>query len=106
MIELRPSQAGSQLISFTCLAMGKTQGATHLSENLFIKAADFGKTMFFFATLDRKSNCSKCDYTLLSLLAPDLKSEHRRILAIFPFILTTLYPCVRIERKIVHASEP
>ena len=45
MIELRPSQEASQLISFTCLAMEPTQGATQLSENLFrvIKADSCAK---------------------------------------------------------------
>ena len=39
------------------------------------------KTIFIFATLGRISDCRKCDHTLL---APDLKSEQGRILAIFP----------------------
>ena len=81
--------------------MEPTQGATHLSENLFIKADSCAKQYLFFATLGRISDCRKCDHTLL---APDLKSEHRRILANFSFILTTLYSCVRIEEKLVHTS--
>ena len=59
------------------------------------------KTIFIFATLSRTSDCSKWEHTLL---APDLKSEHQRILAIVSFILTTLYSCVRIEKKLVHTS--
>ena len=46
------------------------------------------KTIFIFATPGRISDCRKCDHTLL---APDLKSQHRRILAIFSFILTTTH---------------
>ena len=46
-IELRPSKAASHLISFTCLAMEPNQGATHLSENLFIKEDSCAKPPFF-----------------------------------------------------------
>ena len=46
-IELRPSQAASQLISFTCLAMEPTKGVTHLSENLFIKEDSCAKQYLF-----------------------------------------------------------
>ena len=47
-IELvRPSQETSQLISFTCLSMEPTQGATHFSENLIIKQDSCAKNYLF-----------------------------------------------------------
>ena len=64
--------------------MEPTQGATHLSENLFIKEDSCAIQYFFiFAILGRISDCRKCGHTLL---APDLKSEQRRIWAIFSSI--------------------
>jgi hypothetical protein len=46
-VELRPAQAASHLITSTCLAMEPTQGATHFSENLFIKEDSCAKQHLF-----------------------------------------------------------
>ena len=93
-MELRPSQAASQLISFTCLAMEPTQGATHLFEKLFIKA-DSCANPYLFLQLWVERQILNSGNTLCLHQIRNLKILTQE----YKVILTTLYSCLRLSQN-------
>ena len=92
-------------MSFTCLAMEPTQGATHISEILFIKA-DSCANNIYFCNSRQNIRLQKVEH---NLLAPDLMSEHRRIWQFFPLssqLCISVSDTEQRKNQCIHSYEP